>query len=188
MTQMIPTMNSLPENTRKKVITFLQARVADGIHLSQFAKHAHWNVRGPTFQSIHSLFDKVHEDIESLVDGCAERIAQLGGYVNGTCKAAEDATLMAEYPAGIIDEYEHVEVVAAAVSQFSASIRQDIVTAARLGDGVTADLLTSAAALLDKALWILESHVYPLAGERVVTERLKAPRSLGVTNAPASHP
>jgi DNA-binding ferritin-like protein len=89
---------------------------------------------------------------------------------------------MSEYPAGLTDEYEHIEVIAAAVSELGGSIRHDIAVASRLGDDVTADLLTTAAGTLDKTLWFLESHIYPLSGERAITERLRTPRSLGVTN------
>lgn len=76
---MFHTKNDLPERTRYNVTNVLQKRLYDAIDLIQHAKQAHWNVKGETFISLHELFDKVHEDIETSVDLIAERIVQLGG-------------------------------------------------------------------------------------------------------------
>src|SRR2546430_10062900 len=46
---MFDTRNDLPANTRTKVIELLNARLADAIDLGTQSKHAHWNVKGPSF-------------------------------------------------------------------------------------------------------------------------------------------
>jgi starvation-inducible DNA-binding protein len=38
----------------------------------------HWNVRGPRFSQLHSLFGEIYEDAFEAVDGLAERIRTLG--------------------------------------------------------------------------------------------------------------
>jgi len=43
--------------TRADVIVILNARLADSIDLMHQAKQAHWNVKGPSFIALHTLFD-----------------------------------------------------------------------------------------------------------------------------------
>lgn len=155
---MFQTMNDLPEASRKGVVDLLQNGIADGIQLSQFAKQAHWTVKGPNFFGLHELFDKIHEEMEAVVDLMAERIAQLGGYPEGTCKAAQKMTSLSDYPAGIVDESEHLQTLAVACAEFGEAARASIEKSVVLRDLVSADLFTEAARMLDKTLWILESQ------------------------------
>jgi DNA-binding ferritin-like protein len=46
---MFDTRNDLPAGKRSKVITVLNARLADAIDLAAQTKHAHCNVKGPNF-------------------------------------------------------------------------------------------------------------------------------------------
>ncbi|MDQ1243468.1 MAG: starvation-inducible DNA-binding protein, partial [Pseudomonadota bacterium] len=43
----------LAAKTRTKMITLLNARLADAIDLQLQAKQAHWNVKGPSFIALH---------------------------------------------------------------------------------------------------------------------------------------
>lgn len=46
-----------------------------------FKSHAfHWNVEGPTFVSLHKLFEEIYEDTWESVDAIAEQIRQLDAY------------------------------------------------------------------------------------------------------------
>jgi starvation-inducible DNA-binding protein len=38
----------------------------------------HWNVKGPDFAEYHELFGEIYEDIDSMIDPCAENILKLG--------------------------------------------------------------------------------------------------------------
>jgi len=80
------THNDLPHGARSSLITLLEARLADAIDLQTQMKQAHWNVKGPTFISLHELFDKVNEDVEEYVDLIAERAVQLGAEAHGTAR------------------------------------------------------------------------------------------------------
>ena len=69
---MHPTRNDLPSKTRKKVIAILSARLADASDLTSQAKQAHWNVKGPQFAQLHTLFDAVYANVSVQVDDLAE--------------------------------------------------------------------------------------------------------------------
>jgi DNA-binding ferritin-like protein len=42
------------------------------------SKLSHWNVRGPNFYEAHLLFDRVHGDIEGLMDPLIEQLRAFG--------------------------------------------------------------------------------------------------------------
>ena len=65
--------------TRDKIISLLNARLADSMDLKSQAKQAHWNVKGMSFISLHELFDQVATEVEAYTDMIAERVTVLGG-------------------------------------------------------------------------------------------------------------
>ena len=149
------TRNDLPARSRAKVITSLNARLADAIDLGAQAKHAHWNVKGPNFIALHELFDKVAESVEEHTDELAERITALGC----TVAAAARASSLAPYPEDIVEGLQHVDALATALAQFGKKIRKGIDEAGKQGDADTADLYTQISREADKYLWFLEAHL-----------------------------
>ena len=65
---MFNTKNDLSEATRVKVVELLNARLADCIDLQTQIKHAHWNVKGPSFIALHELFDGVAGQVADYAD------------------------------------------------------------------------------------------------------------------------
>jgi starvation-inducible DNA-binding protein len=157
---MFDTRNDLPANTRSKVIELLNSRLADAIDLGTQTKHAHWNVKGPSFIALHELFDKVAESIEDDIDTIAERVTALGGTAYGTLAAAARGTSLKPYPEDISEGLAHVDALSAALAAFGAKARAAIDTADKLGDADTADLFTQVSRGIDKHLWFLEAHLH----------------------------
>src|SRR5215510_8718826 len=106
---MYTTQNDLPAMTRADVIAILNARLADSIDLMQQAKQAHWNVKGPSFIALHTLFDAVVDAAEDSMDLLAERVVQLGGTAEGTIQVATTRTGLEAYPLTLLEERDHVE-------------------------------------------------------------------------------
>jgi starvation-inducible DNA-binding protein len=152
------THNDLPEATRGSIIRLLEARLADAIDLQTQMKQAHWNVKGPTFISLHELFDKINEDVEDYVDLIAERAVQLGATVHGTARQAASRTTLPEYPS-VKEGRQHVEAVTTVLAVFAKAIRAAIDQTDGLGDKGTADLFTEISRGVDKWLWFVESHL-----------------------------
>ena len=153
------TRNDVPEKVRSQVIDLLQQQLSNAIDLSLQAKQAHWNVKGPTFIAMHELFDKVAEEIEDQVDLLAERIVQYGGVAAGTLQAVGKKTELPEYPANAVSAAEHINALSHSMSSFGESARAGIETCDKLGDKVTADLLTEVTRANDKNLWFVEAHL-----------------------------
>lgn len=152
------TKNDLPEQTRRKVIDLLNQSLADALDLHLQAKQAHWNVKGPSFFSLHELFDKVAEELEGFADEIAERAVALGGIARGTVRVAAKSSRINEYPLDISAGSKHVQALADALSVFGKSVRAAIETATKMGDADTADLFTEVSRGVDKLLWFVEAH------------------------------
>lgn len=155
--QLHETKNDLQQKTRTQIITILQDRLADSMDLMIQGKQAHWNVKGPSFFSLHEL-DKVSEDIEGYADLIAERIVQLGGTAEGTLQAVSKRSGLPEYPIGISAGTEHVARLAHALAFFGELARKAIAQADELNDADTADIFTEISRGVDKWLWMVEAH------------------------------
>lgn len=156
--KMYETENDISEKRRVELNALMNLRLADAVDLQMQMKQAHWNVKGPSFISLHELFDKVDEAVESYVDMIAERIVQLGGIAEGTVRMAAARTRLAEYPNEIADGMAHVEAVSLALSTFGQEARTTIEEANALEDADTADLFTEISRGIDKWLWFVEAH------------------------------
>lgn len=154
-----PNSNTLPANIKEKMISLLQARLADAIDLHYQAKQAHWNVKGPSFISLHELFDKVSEQADEHGDLIAERLVMLGGQAYGTIRSAAGRTTLKEYPLDLTLDLDHVREMARALSEFGKCVREAIDTASDAKDADTADLFTEISRDTDKNLWFVEAHI-----------------------------
>jgi starvation-inducible DNA-binding protein len=156
---LFPTRIDLSADTREYVVGMLNQQLANLTDLFTQTKHAHWNVKGPQFWSLHKLFDELAEGVEEHVDEVAERITALGGRAKGTARMAAANSRLEEFPE---NTHEGMAVVRAVADRYAAAgkaARQGIAQADEHGDADTADLLTQVSRDLDQSLYFLESHL-----------------------------
>jgi len=153
-----PTKNPLPLESREKLVELLNSRLASAIDLQLQSKHAHWNVKGPSFIALHQLFDQVATMATGTVDELAERLVQLGGSAQGTLQQVGKESKLRPYPATITSGAEHVEALGHALAAFGTQVREGIELADEYGDPATADQLTAMAEAVEKQLWFVEAH------------------------------
>ena len=156
---MYSTRNDLTEATRGKMIDLLDARLADATDLQTQLKQAHWNVKGPTFITLHDFFDKINEAVEDYVDDLAERAVQLGGTAHGTARQVAKRSTLPEYPAVSTGRGPRrgswLMYWPPSASWRAPAIDQ----ADELRDKDTADLFTEISPGIDKWLWFVEAHL-----------------------------
>jgi starvation-inducible DNA-binding protein len=152
------TENDISAGRRVELVVLLNQRLASAVDLQLQLKQAHWNVKGPHFISLHELFDKISEGVETYVDIIAERVVQLGGVAEGTVRTVATRSRLEEYPLRISNGSAHVEAVAKALSDFGQDARQTIEQAGELNDADTADIFTEVSRGIDKCLWFVEAH------------------------------
>jgi starvation-inducible DNA-binding protein len=155
------THNTLPQDIRIQSVERLNIHLAAAIDLHAQTKQAHWNVRGPGFMAIHTLFDTVSGEVEHFSDMLAERAGGLGGTANGTIQTAVTRSFLIPYPLGIADEVQHLFAVASALAAFGGSVIEAIERSTAIGDPTTADLFTEISRGVDQQLWFVESHQSP---------------------------
>lgn len=158
-TRLFPTRNWLPEDARRQTVGLLNDALADLTDLYTQTKHAHWNVKGPSFYSLHKLLDELAELVEESMDEVAERATALGGVAFGTLRQAAVATRLPEFPTDVHHNQQVAGLMADRFAAVSNRMGKDIGTTTELGDNVTSDLLTEVARNLDKGVYLLEAHV-----------------------------
>lgn len=156
--RLYPTKNDLPEAARVQAAALLNQRLADAIDLEAQCKHAHWNVKGPTFIALHKLFDEIHGAVEEYVDVIAERIVQLGGTAEGTVGVVAERSTLVDYPLTLSRAAEHVAALSDALAAFGRAVRMGIAEMNDLQDADSADILTEVSRGVDKWLWFVEAH------------------------------
>ena len=158
---MHPTRNTLPETIRAQSVELLNLHLAAAIDLHGQLKQAHWNVRGPGFFAVHTLFDTVASAVEVFSDEIAERARSLGGTAYGTIQIAVTRSFLLPYPLDVADATKHIFAVSAALAAFGQSTRDASTKATTIGDASTADVFAEVSRGIEKHLWFVESHAAP---------------------------
>lgn len=153
------TRNDLASSTRRSAIKMLNEHLADVIDLQLQAKHAHWNIRGPSFVGLHELFEQVAVNAAEYADLIGERAVALGGVAGGTLETVSRQSRLPKYPLEAGEWGTHVQAMQEALATFGRGARRAINDAEALHDAVTADLFTEISRGVDKMLWMVEAHV-----------------------------
>lgn len=156
---MHPTRNTLDETLRAQSVTLLNRHLAAAIDLHGQLKQAHWNVRGPGFIGVHTLFDQVAGHALADGDALAERAAALGGTVRGTVRTAAAESFLIPYPHDAAGVQQHCFAVCGALAAFGQSVRDAAAAAAGFGDADTADLFTNISRQVGQDLWLVGSNL-----------------------------
>jgi starvation-inducible DNA-binding protein len=154
----MPSRNDLNDNAKKTSIGVLQGCLTDSIDLYNGTRQAHWNVKGPHFGALHTLFETFYTTLAEDIDLLAERLVQLGGTAMGTSQSVTGATRLPPYPTDLTAGMDHVRALVDRYAGVAKSLREGIGATDEAGDADTADVLTGISRNIDKALWMLEAH------------------------------
>lgn len=149
------------------VIARLHTLISDTYTLMLATHHAHWNVEGPMFFSLHGLFEQQYNELFLAVDELAERVRALGAYVYGGGYAdIVGGSTLRHYSANL-SKQDSGEAAARhmigwlananlALAETAQALR---ITAENSGDFESADLANVRATAHQKAAWMLRSHL-----------------------------
>ena len=152
--------NALSQTAALQSVENLNQVLADTMTLRDMYKKHHWQVAGPTFYSLHLLFDKHYEEQNELVDLIAERVQSLGGVSLAMAPDVAETTLIPRPPKG----REEVPVQISRLLHAHEIILKEARAMARLaaesGDDGTNDLLVSDLIRTgEKQVWFLAEHL-----------------------------
>lgn len=142
----------------KAVISALEKLLADTYTLYLKTQNYHWNVTGPSFNTLHTLFQAQYEDMILANDLIAERIRTLGEKAPGSFKAFLKLTSIRESE-GNAKAVEMVKNLAKDQDTLVASARVVLEAAQANGDDPTADLAIGRMEVHQKNHWMLKAHL-----------------------------
>jgi starvation-inducible DNA-binding protein len=148
-------MNTTNEQAVIKALTVL---LADSYTLYLKTQNFHWNVTGPMFTTLHTLFETQYTDLALAVDEIAERIRALGAPVPGSFSEFAKIARVQESVGPQAAKSMITQLVADQVAVTNAA--RKVVEAAEPGaDFATADLGTRRMDVHEKNAWMLRSHL-----------------------------
>ena len=130
--------------------------LADSYFVYQTTHGYHWNVTGPMFTNLHTLFMTQYQELWNALDGIAERIRTLGHYAPYTYREFRVLSKINEHD-GVPNALEMIQNLIKGQEQLIESARAIIPTAQLAGDETTLDLVTQRLAVHEKNAWMLRS-------------------------------
>lgn len=149
----------LEKADRKAVAEALSRVLADTYMLYQKTHAYHWNVTGPMFQPLHTLFEAQYAELHAAADIIAERIRALGEYAPGSYSTYGKLTRIADDGDEVPGAMKMVENLAMGHETLARTARAAFKLAEKANDQVTMDVLTQRLTASEKAAWMLRSHI-----------------------------
>ena len=150
----------LTEEQRHGVIDLLNRDLADLYLLIIKTKKYHWDVVGPQFRTLHTLWEEHYNSLTVNIDATAERIRALGGYPLGTAAGFIQYGTLKEHPNDPPSANEMVNRLVQDHEQVIRNLREDIDKCGdEYHDEGTADFLTGLMEEHEEMAWMLRSFI-----------------------------
>jgi starvation-inducible DNA-binding protein len=143
---------------KQQVAGQLAHLLADSYTLYLKTHNYHWNVSGPMFTTLHTLFETQYNDLALAVDEIAERIRSLGSYAPGSYTEFQKLTSIKE-ETGHPSATDMIKNLVTDQNKLVDSARKVILAAEEAGDQASADLGTRRVDVHEKNAWMLRSHL-----------------------------
>ncbi|WP_018608793.1 Dps family protein [Uliginosibacterium gangwonense] len=146
----------ISEKDRTAIAEGLSHLLADSFTLYLMTHNFHWNVTGPMFNSLHTMFMAQYTEQWNALDIIAERIRALGVQAPGSY---QDYLKLTSIPAveGKPKALEMVSLLVAAQEATARTARDLFPLVDKANDQPTADLLTQRLDIHEKTAWMLRS-------------------------------
>lgn len=140
------------------VVAALRQVVADSYAVLGQTHLCHWNVRGPSFFSLHTAFEAQYTELFTAIDEIAERIRALGYLAPG---GLQNLAKMAGMPE-IAEDAGAKEMVTHLIT-LNENLVKDLGKARDIsgneGDDQTQDLMIARIQVHEKTIWMLRSYL-----------------------------
>jgi len=142
----------------EKIANALKSVLADSYSLYFKTQNFHWNVTGPHFKSLHSLFEEQYTDLADAIDEIAERIRWLGQKVPGSLKFYSDLTSISSSDEHT-DSTTMIKELLQGQDLVIKTLKAALTVAKTFDDEGTCDLLIARIKTHEKNSWILKSSI-----------------------------
>ena len=141
---------------REQIAQGLSRLLTDSYTLYLKTHNFHWNVTGPMFNTLHTMFEQQYTELALAVDGIAERIRALGVAAPGSYRQFSELTCIAE-ETGVPDAETMIRQLVEGQEAIVRTARSVFPHADAAHDEPTADLLTQRMQVHEKNAWMLRS-------------------------------
>lgn len=140
------------------VVQSLSTLLASSYSLYLKTHNFHWNVTGPMFTTLHTMFEGQYTELALAIDEIAERIRSLGAFAPGSFTAFAELTKVQE-ETGRPEAKEMIRILVADQAALADAARAVIEAAEAVRDQATTDLATRRLDVHEKNAWMLRSHL-----------------------------
>ncbi|MGE4528323.1 MAG: Dps family protein [Rhodospirillaceae bacterium] len=146
----------IAEKDRQKIAEGLKVLLASSYTLYLKTHNFHWNVTGPMFNALHTMFEGQYTELAAAIDEIAERIRALGVFAPGSFSQYKELSAVKE-ETGVPSAVEMIAQLAKDNETLSKVAREVLPAAGKADDEPTNDLLTQRMQTHEKAAWMLRS-------------------------------
>jgi starvation-inducible DNA-binding protein len=155
-TTTMPIDIGIDEKARGEIAEGLSRLLADTYSLYLKTHNFHWNVTGPMFQTLHTMFEGQYTELSTAVDLIAERIRALGFPAPATYSDFARLSSIEETP-GVPKAEEMIRLLVQGQEAVVRTARSIFPVIEQVNDEPTADLLTQRMQVHEKTAWMLRS-------------------------------
>jgi starvation-inducible DNA-binding protein len=141
---------------RRKIVNGLENVLADTYTLYLKTHGFHWNVEGPMFNTLHTMFETQYTELWTSVDLIAERIRSLGFPAPHTGSSFARLSSIKESD-GVPQALDMVAELVKGHEAVARTARKAFGPADKAADEATTDLLTQRLQYHEKTAWMLRS-------------------------------
>jgi starvation-inducible DNA-binding protein len=156
MAYALPINTGIPAKDRAAIAHGLSKVLADTYLLYLKTHNFHWNVEGPMFQTLHTMFMEQYTEAWNAIDLVAERIRALGHYAPGTYREYLKLGSIKETE-GVPRAEQMVKLLVDAQEAVVRTARGVLPIAEKANDQPTLDVLTQRMDVHEKNAWMLRS-------------------------------
>ena len=147
---------NISEKDKEQIVQGLSQLLADTFSIYIKTHNFHWNVSGPMFVTLHTLFEQQYTELALAIDIIAVRIRALGAFAPGSFKAFQDLTSIPDME-DIPDALTMIALLVEDNETIIKTARPIIPLADKAYDTPTADLATARILVHEKTAWMLTS-------------------------------
>ena len=145
----------ISDKDRAAIAQGLSRLLADTYTLYLTTHNFHWNVTGPMFNTLHTMFMAQYTELWNAVDPIAERIRALGHPAPGSYAQFAKLTSLKDVPTTPPKALEMVAILAAGHEAVARTARAVFPAVESASDEPSADLLTQRIDIHEKTAWML---------------------------------
>ena len=147
----------ISEKDRAAIAKGLNALLADTYTLYLTTHNFHWNVTGPMFNTLHTMFMAQYTELWNAVDPIAERIRSLGHVAPGSYAEFAKLSSLPDAPATPPKALEMVAILAKGHEGAARTARAMFDLVDKASDEPTADVLVQRLTVHEQTAWMLRS-------------------------------